>query len=85
MGRILEAAREALRTLRTSWLRTALTLFGIIWGSASVVFLISWGLGVREMLETAYLLRSPANADWLARGLAEARACEAVARELDGS
>jgi putative ABC transport system permease protein len=55
MGRVLEAAREALRTLRTSWLRTALTLFGIIWGSASVVFLISWGLGVRAMLETAYL------------------------------
>jgi putative ABC transport system permease protein len=49
-----EAAREALRTLRASWLRTVLTLFGIVWGTASVVFLLSWGLGVRVMLEAAY-------------------------------
>lgn len=52
--RVLEAAREALRTLRVSWLRTALTLFGIVWGTASVVFLISWGLGVRAMMEESY-------------------------------
>ena len=52
--RLSEAAREALRTLRTSWLRTVLTLFGIVWGTASVVFLLSWGLGVRVMLEAAY-------------------------------
>lgn len=52
--RLLEAAREALRTLRVSWLRTALTLFGIVWGTASVVFLISWGLGVRAMMEASY-------------------------------
>ena len=52
--RLLEATREALRTLRVSWLRTALTLFGIVWGTASVVFLISWGLGVRAMMEEAY-------------------------------
>jgi putative ABC transport system permease protein len=52
--RIGEAAREALRTLRASWLRTALTLFGIVWGTASVVFLISWGLGVRRMMEESY-------------------------------
>jgi putative ABC transport system permease protein len=43
-----------MRTLRTSWLRTVLTLFGIVWGTASVVFLLSWGLGVRAMLEAAY-------------------------------
>lgn len=52
--RIAEAAREALRTLRVSWLRTTLTLFGIVWGTASVVFLISWGLGVRQMMEESY-------------------------------
>src|SRR5262249_43990408 len=52
--RVVEAAREALRTLRVSWLRTALTLFGIVWGTASGVFLISWGLGVRAMMEQAY-------------------------------
>jgi len=52
--RFVDAAREALRTLRVSWLRTALTLFGIVWGTASVVFLISWGLGVRAMMEESY-------------------------------
>jgi len=52
--RVADAAREALRTLRVSWLRTALTLFGIVWGTASVVFLISWGLGVRAMMEDCY-------------------------------
>jgi putative ABC transport system permease protein len=53
--RLGEAVREALRTLRTSWLRTVLTLFGIVWGSASVVFLLSWGLGVRAMMEATYM------------------------------
>lgn len=52
--RVSEAVREALRTLRSSWLRTALTLFGIVWGTASVVFLLAWGLGVRAMMEQAY-------------------------------
>jgi putative ABC transport system permease protein len=49
-----EAVREALRTLRASWLRTVLTLFGIVWGTASVVFLLAWGLGVRVMMEASY-------------------------------
>lgn len=53
--RLLEAVREALRTLRSSWLRTVLTLFGIVWGTASVVFLLAWGLGVRTMMEDAYM------------------------------
>ncbi len=51
---VLEAVRAALRTLRTEWLRTALTMFGVIWGTASVVFLLSWGLGVERMLEDGY-------------------------------
>src|SRR5215471_5116571 len=51
----VQATREALRTLRTNWLRTALTLFGIVWGTASVVFLLAWGLGVRKMLEDSYM------------------------------
>lgn len=50
-----DAIREALRTLRVSWLRTVLTLFGIVWGTASVVFLLAWGLGVRAMMEDAYM------------------------------
>jgi putative ABC transport system permease protein len=49
-----EAVREALRTLRLQWLRAALTLFGIVWGTAAVVFLVAWGLGVRQLMEDAY-------------------------------
>jgi putative ABC transport system permease protein len=52
--RVLEAVREALRTLRSQWLRTALTMFGVVWGTASVVFLLAWGLGVQRMLEDGY-------------------------------
>jgi putative ABC transport system permease protein len=51
---VLEAVRQAVRTLRANRLRTVLTLFGIVWGTASVVFLLAWGLGVRAMIETAY-------------------------------
>jgi len=51
---VVEAIRQALRTLRSNWLRTVLTLFGIVWGTSSVVFLLAWGLGVRAMIETAY-------------------------------
>lgn len=38
-----------------------------------------------SMEETAYLLRTPANAAWLAEGLAEANRGETVERELDRS
>ena len=51
---VLEALREGLRTLRAQKLRTALTMFGVVWGTASVVFLVSWGLGVQRMLEDGY-------------------------------
>ena len=37
------------------------------------------------MEETAYLLRSPANAAWLAAGMEEFRDSEGVERELDRS
>lgn len=49
--RFREALTQALRTLRAERLRTFLTMFGIVWGTASVVFLLSWGIGVQEMLE----------------------------------
>jgi putative ABC transport system permease protein len=52
--RLREALGEALRTLRTEWLRTFLTMFGIVWGTASVVFLMSWGLGVQRTLEDGF-------------------------------
>ena len=46
--------RSALLTLRTQKLRTALTLFGMVWGTASVVFLMSWGLGLERMLDDGF-------------------------------
>lgn len=46
-----EAFVQALRTLRAERLRSFLTMFGIVWGTASVVFLMSWGIGVQRMLE----------------------------------
>src|SRR5262245_17876698 len=49
-----EAIAEAVRTLRTEWLRTFLTMFGVVWGTASVVFLMSWGLGVQRTLESGF-------------------------------
>jgi len=50
----LEAVRSALLTLRSQKLRTVLTLFGMVWGTASVVFLMSWGLGVQQLLEEGF-------------------------------
>ena len=46
-----EALLQALRTLRAERLRSFLTMFGIVWGTAAVVFLMSWGIGVQRMLE----------------------------------
>lgn len=51
LGQIL---RSALLTLRTQKLRTVLTLFGMVWGTASVVFLMSWGLGLERMLDAGF-------------------------------
>jgi putative ABC transport system permease protein len=49
-----ESLREALRLLRAQPLRTALTLFGLVWGTAAVIFLVSWGRGLQEMMEIAF-------------------------------
>ncbi len=54
MTGIGEALGEAVRTLRTQRLRSLLTMFGIVWGTASLVFLVSWGLGVERMMEDGY-------------------------------
>ena len=54
MTQLREALRQALRTLRTERLRAFLTMFGVVWGTASVVFLLSWGLGVQRMLEDGF-------------------------------
>lgn len=48
------ALREAAATLRTHKGRALLTLFGIAWGSASVILLTGWGDGVRIMMERGF-------------------------------
>jgi putative ABC transport system permease protein len=50
----LESLREALQLLRAQPLRSLLTLFGLVWGTAAVIFLLSWGLGLRTMLDTSF-------------------------------
>jgi putative ABC transport system permease protein len=50
----LEAIRQALRLLRAHVLRSVLTLFGLVWGTASVIFLVGWGRGVTAMLEDGF-------------------------------
>jgi putative ABC transport system permease protein len=49
-----ESLREALRLLRAQPLRSMLTLFGLVWGTAAVIFLLSWGVGLRTMLDTSF-------------------------------
>lgn len=48
-------------------------------GNAVLVSKEDWD----SLQETAYLLRSPANAEWLAQGMAQVRGGEAVERGLD--
>jgi putative ABC transport system permease protein len=51
---ILEAAIQALRLIWAHRLRSALTLFGIAWGTAAVIFLVGWGEGSRQKLEWGF-------------------------------
>jgi putative ABC transport system permease protein len=50
----LEVVREALRLLLAHKLRSLLTLFGLVWGTAAVIFLVGWGRGVRDKLELGF-------------------------------
>ncbi len=49
-----ESFCEALRLLLAQPLRSLLTLFGLVWGTAAVIFLLSWGVGLQTMLDTAF-------------------------------
>jgi putative ABC transport system permease protein len=49
-----EAVRQALRLLWAHKLRASLTLFGLVWGAASVIFLVGWGRGVTATLERGF-------------------------------
>jgi putative ABC transport system permease protein len=50
-----DALRQALQTLAANRARSILTLFGVVWGTASVVFLMSWGEGVTRMLDRGFM------------------------------
>jgi putative ABC transport system permease protein len=51
---LLDAVRQALLLLRAHPMRAALTLFGLVWGTAAVIFLSGWGEGLRRMNEVAF-------------------------------
>ena len=51
---LLDAVRQALLLLRAHPTRRALTMFGLVWGTAAVVFLSGWGEGLRRMNEEAF-------------------------------
>jgi putative ABC transport system permease protein len=51
---LLDAIRQALLLLRAHPTRSALTLFGLVWGTAAVIFLSGWGEGLRRMNEQAF-------------------------------
>ena len=54
MTSLVESFRQAWRLLIAHKLRSALTLFGVVWGTASVIFLVGWGEGVSKMLDDGF-------------------------------
>src|SRR5438093_12167470 len=47
---LVETVRQALANLRAHIGRAVLALLGIVWGTASVVMLASWGAGLHDTL-----------------------------------
>jgi len=45
-----EAIRQAFQDLKSNRLRSFLTLFGIIWGIMSIMILLGWGFGFRDLM-----------------------------------
>ena len=43
---------QSLQSLSTNRLRSFLTMLGVVWGTASVVFLLGWGRGFVEIMHT---------------------------------
>jgi putative ABC transport system permease protein len=50
----VEAVRQAFRLLWAHKVRSGLTLFGLIWGTAAVIFLVGWGTGVQTMTKRGF-------------------------------
>jgi len=43
--------RQSFETMRTHRRWAAMTMFGIVWGTASVVLLVGWGVGLHSMID----------------------------------
>lgn len=50
MNHLLTTLREFMDDLRAQKLRTFLTIFGIIWGTVSIVVLLAFGMGFKKQL-----------------------------------
>ncbi len=50
MGNLLDTIREVLQYLRKYKSRTFMTMFGIIWGTMTVILLLAFGVGVRRSM-----------------------------------
>jgi putative ABC transport system permease protein len=50
MQHLLTTISEFLRDLRAQKLRTALTIFGIVWGTVAIVVLLAFGMGFKKQL-----------------------------------
>jgi len=50
----MEAISQAFRLLWAHKLRSTLTLFGLVWGTAAVIFLVGWGAGTRTMVARGF-------------------------------
>jgi putative ABC transport system permease protein len=50
MIKIFEDLKEILKYLRQYKARTAMTMFGIIWGTLTVILLLAFGVGVKKQL-----------------------------------
>lgn len=50
MNGLLNTLKEFLRDLRAQKLRTALTIFGIVWGTVAIVVLLAFGMGFKRQL-----------------------------------
>ncbi len=50
MSGLLNTLGEFIRDLRAQKLRTALTIFGIVWGTVAIVVLLAFGMGFKKQL-----------------------------------
>ena len=50
MDRLITLLREFLADLRAQKLRTAMTVFGIVWGTVAIIVLLAFGMGFKRQL-----------------------------------